>query len=323
MISSEVHLFKCNSFKTVTMDTKTNKDAPQAESDAIPELRETDPLRGDESKTEVKKSFSESCSVVVSNVTVEPTIFMFIVAVIITLMTTQNLNLEKACRVNLNFTDAICTSLKTQDIESQNSYEKAVQKLLAGIVPSRTYIAATLPCILAIFVGSWSDKTGHRKIFLISSISGQVLVCINNIINVFFFMELPLEAVVYGEAIFEGLAGGWCILFLTAFAYISSITTDETRTFRMGLMNFCMTVGFPIGMGLSGVVLKNLGYYGCYGMAACIHLTNLTYTLFVLKEAPRSKEQKKVYNIHILFYNKQSVHDINRFLTHETSSHND
>lgn len=267
------------------------------------EFTEKDPLRNEELIAEPERSFSETCSHVFKNITVEPSMLLFIMSAMIGMMTTQNLNLEKACRVNLNFTNEVCNSLKAQNVDSQNANEKEVQKLMATAMAARTYITATVPCLIALFVGAWSDKTGHRKVFLIISICGQFLVCINNMINVYFFMELPLEVLVFSEAFLEGFSGGWCVFFLSAFSYIGAITTEETRTFRMGLINFSLTVGFPIGMGLSGVMLKNYGYYGCYGLAASCHLFNLLYNIFVLKEPVRSKEQKKVLpRISILFY---------------------
>lgn len=260
------------------------------------EFTEKDLLRDEELEGEAEKSFGESCSHVYRNITVEPSMLLFVMSAIITMMTSQNLNLEKACRVNLNFTDEVCDSLKAQDVDSQNPNEREAQKLLASAMAARTYITATVPCLLALFTGSWSDKTGHRKIFLVISLSGQFLLCINNMINVYFFRQLSLEVLVFSEAFIEGFSGGWCVFFLSAFSYISAITTDKTRTFRMGLINFSLTVGFPIGMGLSGIVLKNFGYYGCYGLSASLHLLNIYYNIFILKEPPRSKEHKKVGN---------------------------
>lgn len=258
------------------------------------EPKETDPLKKDEDKPGAKRSFGANVANVLSNVTVEPAMLMFVMSAIITIITTQNLSLEKACRVNLNFTDEICDSLKMQEVDSQNIYERETQKLLAKSMASRTYISATIPCIMALFVGSWADMTGNRKLFMILPLSGQFLMCINNMINVYFFMQLPLEVLVYTEAVLEGFSGGWCVFFLTAFSYISAITTDETRTFRMGLISFAMTVGFPMGMGISGVLLKNFGYYGCYGLAATLHIINVLYNVCVLKDPERTKEQKKV-----------------------------
>ncbi|CAH2107667.1 unnamed protein product [Euphydryas editha] len=258
------------------------------------EYNEADPLNETKEarNEEKKKTFKENCSYVMKNITVEPTMFLFIFGIVIGILTSQNLNLEKACRVNLNFTTEICDGLKAQTLGEQNVYERDVQRLVASAMAWRTYITATIPCLLALFVGSWSDKTGHRKIFIIAPIIGQMLININAIINTYFFYQLRLEVIVFSEAILDGLSGSWCVTFLTIFSYISAITTNENRTFRMGLINFSLTVGFPIGMGLSGILLKSLGYYGCYGLVTGIHFINLMYIIFILKDPERTPEQK-------------------------------
>lgn len=257
---------------------------------------EKDPLQEQkhEKKPKKKQFITENCSYVIRNITVEPTMFFFVMAVIINGLTSQNLSLEKACRVNLNFTTEICDSLKVQSMESQNKYEKEVQRLVTQAMAWKIYISATITCMLALFVGSYSDKTGNRKIFLIYALAGQFFISINGIVNTYFLLALPLEIFVFTDAVIEALSGSWCICLMTMFAYISAITTHEERTFRMGLINFSLTVGFPIGMGSSGVLLRNIGYFGCFGLVGFIHVFNICYNVFILKDPERTNAQKKV-----------------------------
>lgn len=245
-------------------------------------------------ETEKKRNCYETCLYVLKNVTVEPTMFFFIMGAIFTMQTSQNLSLDKACRVNLNFTTEICDSLRQQTLESQNHYEKETQRLLATYLSYKTYIQATIPSFIALCAGSFSDKVGRRKIFLLISITGQIVGCINNIINTYFFYELSLEVLIFSDALIDAMFGSWCLAIFTIFAYISAVTREDERTFRMGLINFSMTVGFPIGMGLSGVMLKKTGYFGCYGLALCLHFLNFMYNSFILKDPKRTAEQKEV-----------------------------
>ncbi|XP_047516259.1 solute carrier family 46 member 3-like [Pieris napi] len=272
-----------------------SEDTNEESYDKHEEFKETDPLKHnvEDPTREKPRSFKENCVHAFKNITVEPSMFFFIIPMIFSILTSQNLNLEKACRVNLNFTDEICDSLKLQTVGAQNEYEKEVQKLVARAMSWRTSITATIPCVLALFVGSWSDKTGYRKIFLIIPILGQMLVSVNGVFHTFYFKEIGLEALVFSEAILDGMFGSWCISMLTMFSFISAITNDKNRTFRMGLINFSLTVGFPIGMGLSGLLLKKLGYYGCYVLAFGLHFVNLLYNTFILKDPERTVEQKK------------------------------
>lgn len=260
-------------------------------------FKETDTLKQDDV---TKKKENKNVCGFIKKITVEPVGALFILSCILTMLTTQNLNLDKACRVNLNFTTEICNKLRLQDTEGLNdTYEVAAQRLTASAMAWRSVITATIPSILALFVGSWSDLTGHRKIFIMIPMMGQILICISNMINVFFFYQLPLEVLVFSEAILESLSGAWCIAFLAIFSLISSITTKEERTFRIGIVSFSITVGFPIGMGLSGILLKKTGYYGCYGLSATLHVINLLYTALVLKDPPRTASQKEVIFIKI------------------------
>lgn len=258
---------------------------------------ETDPLTQNDvegKKETTKRTFKETCSHVLRNVTVEPSMFLFIIPCILVHLTTQNLSIEKACRVNLNFSSEICDALRQQTLGEQNEYERDVQHLVARALAWRTYITATIPCALSLFIGSWSDLTGNRKTFIMVPIIGATILCINNMINIFFFYQLSLEVLVISEAIVEGLYGSWCVALLSLFAYISSVTSEEERTFRMGMISFAMTVGVPIGSGISGILIKKVGFYGCYTIAGGIHIINLMYTIFVLKNPKRTPEQTTV-----------------------------
>ncbi|XP_052751736.1 solute carrier family 46 member 3-like isoform X2 [Galleria mellonella] len=258
------------------------------------ETTEEQPFRQNEETVEKnQRTCCETLSLVYNNITVEPSVVLFVIPYILMTLTSQNLGLEKACRVNLNFGDEICTALKQQTVESQNSYEKEVQKLVTSAYAWKTYITATLPCLLGIFVGSFSDRTGHRKCFLLMPIVGQILASISSVLNVYFLDKTNLETYVLTEAVIEALSGGMSVFFITIFAYISAITTNETRTFRMGMVNFALTAGAPVGMALNGVVLKYLGYYGVYALVGGLNLLNLLYNMFVLKDPKRSTEQKK------------------------------
>ncbi|CAB3244241.1 unnamed protein product [Arctia plantaginis] len=207
-------------------------------------------------------------------------------------MASQNLQLEKACRVNLNFSTEICDSLILQDGEAHSDYERDTQQLLANTLTWKTYLTATLSCIIALFVGSFSDKTGHRKLFLIVPMTGYILNGINSMLNVYFFYETRLEIVVLVGAIIEGLSGGWVILFMICFAYISTITSDKDRTFRVGILVFCVTLASPVGTVLSGVLLNALGYYGIIGIFISINMVSVLYTIFVIKDPKKSPEQQ-------------------------------
>ncbi|XP_047985957.1 solute carrier family 46 member 3-like isoform X1 [Leguminivora glycinivorella] len=231
---------------------------------------------------------------VFKHITVEPTGAIFLCGCIFVVTSSQTLQLEKTCRVNLNLGDDICTALRNQDTTANISvYEKQVQQYVARRLAWKSVLQSVLPCITLFFVGAWSDKTGKRIIIIAIPMIGEILHCISNIINVFFFYELPVEVQIFSDVILVGLAGGWATLFLGLFSYIGDITTVENRTHRLGFVQFFTFIGMPIGLGLSGIVLKNFGYYAVYGTALTMHICNMIYITLKLKDPERNEEQKK------------------------------
>lgn len=229
-----------------------------------------------------KRNYLEKLWLIKSNISVEPILAGLIIPSMLAKLAIQNLNLDKACRVRLNYTDEICDSL----IERKGNltlYEGEVQKVISNIETWKSVVQTALPTILVIFMGAWSDRTGNRKLCILLPIFGEFLVCISNILSTYFFYEISIEVTMLLEALCPALTGGWVMVYLGVFSYISDITDEESRTFRVGLVNLCMTAGIPIGTALSGILLKIWGYYGIFLLSGTIYLVTFTYGCIYLK----------------------------------------
>jgi MFS transporter, PCFT/HCP family, solute carrier family 46, member 3 len=221
----------------------------------------------------------------------------------------QNLNLEKACRVNYNFSEEICEALKIRDTANYTRYEEDVQKLAATVQAWKNVIQTAIPFLLILFVGAWSDKTGKRKVCILMPIVGEFITSIGLIVNTYFFYELPVEVAVFTEAIFPAITGGWYTSFVGVFSYIGDITTIEERTYRVGIVNLCMTLGYPIGNALSGILLRWIGYYGVFTISGSLYLFSVMYGVFYLEDPKKQIIEKKVsiiYDVDCGRYNNKS-----------------
>lgn len=218
-----------------------------------------------------------------ANITVEPIIACYIMSNVFSGLAVQNLNLEKACRVNLGYNDTVCTALNRRQTTNYTFEESEVQKLTASVQAWKNIVQTAFPCILVLFVGSWSDKTGRRKACILLPIVGEVLCCTSFMLNTYFFYELPLEVTALSD-LFPSLTGGWITVCVGVFSYIGDVTTKEMRTFRVGVANLCMSLGIPIGMSLSGILLQQIGYYGIFMISNCLYLTSLIYGYIRLKD---------------------------------------
>ncbi|KAF9422844.1 hypothetical protein HW555_001628 [Spodoptera exigua] len=230
------------------------------------------------------KSFREKLRYIKENITVEPLLAGLIIPSIISRFAMGNLNLDKACRVNFGFGDEICNALISKASKNFTEYEQAVQQLISSIDIWKSVISTALPCMIIMFLGAWSDRTGKRKLIILLPIYGELLTSLNNLVNVYFFYEIPVQVTVLLETLFPAITGGWVTMFLGVFSYISDITSEESRTFRVGLVNFCMTAGLPIGIGISGFLLQKMGYYGLFSLTSGLFSLVLLYGAFCLKE---------------------------------------
>lgn len=245
-------------------------------------------------KNKAKLTIRQRLKLIKENTTVEPIMACYVMPSVLASLATQNLNLEKACRVNLNYSNEICDALYLRETKNYTYYEEEVQKLTASIQAWKNVIQTALPVLLILFVGAWSDKTGKRKICILLPIVGEFLTCIGFIINTYFFYELPVEAAALTESIFPAITGGWFTNFIGVFSYIGDITNTENRTYRVGMVNLCMSLGYPIGSALSGVLLTWVGYYGVFSISASLYLFSLIYGYYTLEDPKRETVGKKV-----------------------------
>lgn len=60
-------------------------------------------------------TFTEKVRYVWSHITLEPMVACFVMPSMLLLLGVQNLNLEKACRVNLGYNQTVCDALRNRD----------------------------------------------------------------------------------------------------------------------------------------------------------------------------------------------------------------
>ncbi|XP_014291289.1 probable peptidoglycan muropeptide transporter SLC46 [Halyomorpha halys] len=218
------------------------------------------------------------------SMTVEPMLAWYIIGSVVAILATQNLNLEKACRVNLRFGDEVCTALERRETANYTKEEQAVQQLVASMAIWKTLVQSAVPAFLILFLGSWSDRRGRRKPCMLLPITGEFMTAIGLILCTYFFYELPMEVAGITEAIFPAFTGGWMTMFMAVFSYMGDITSLETRTLRIGIVNVCSSLSVPIGTAVSGILYKKIGYYGVFSLSASIYVLSFFYGYYKIPE---------------------------------------
>lgn len=249
---------------------------------------------GDSNVPDIQKmSWREKCGYISSHVTVEPMLACYIMPSVLASLATQNLNLEKACRVNLHYDKSVCDALSARNTSNYTLQEIQVQQLVAGMSVWKTILQSALPSVLILFLGAWSDRWGCRKPCMLLPIIGEFLTSIGLILCTYFFYELPMEVAGVVEALFPALTGGWFTMFMAIFSYMGDVTSLETRTLRIGVVNVFVSLGVPVGMALSGVLYMKIGFYGVFSISATLYIISFLYGLFRIKETRKTDEVGK------------------------------
>lgn len=240
-----------------------------------------------------RKSLRERYQHVKENITVEPVLAFYVVPGVLAKLASQNLSLDKACRVNFQYGDEVCDALIAKEGTLYQQEELAIQELIAGMEVWRNMLLTAIPSFLILFLGAWSDRTGKRKICILLPIIGDLLACLSNLLNAYYFYEIPVQVTMFFEALFPAITGGWITTYMGAFCYISDVSSEETRTFRVGVANLCLTAGSPIGSALSGILLEHIGYFGVFTLTSLMNLFSLCYGFLYIQDPERPIVEKK------------------------------
>lgn len=265
-----------------------------------------------DNKPERVYTFSEKFKMVATNITVEPIMLCYDIPHVVASLAMQHLNLEKACRVDLNYTTSICDAMAVHNETGYAKEDEAiVQKYVASAMAYRSILQSVIPTILVLFLGSWSDRHQKRKPCIILPLFGEVVLVLGLAISTYFFYEMPIIYNVFIEGLPPALTGGAHSLDMAVFAYISSITTLEERTVRVGAVNLIITVAGTIGSAICGVLYYQLGFYGCYVLTISAYTFGIFYTMIRIKdtkiEEDINAEPKKSFLVD--FFNPEIVKD--------------
>lgn len=169
--------------------------------------------------------------------TVEPLLGFYFVATILSSFATTNLNLEKACRVNLALNDSTCSAMKSGRNASVGvgmaamKAEALAQQMVADVIVWKTILQCIISGVLVVFAGSWSDRNRKRKQGMLIPVVGEFLATASRLLCYYYYYQLPMEFTAIAETVPAALTGGMLTLTLSVFSYIGDVTTVSAQKF--------------------------------------------------------------------------------------------
>ncbi|KAJ6646334.1 Thymic stromal cotransporter like [Pseudolycoriella hygida] len=273
-------------------------------------------------------------------ITVEPVIFAFGIPFYLQTIAIQNFALEQSCRVNLQFSAEICDnmidkSLNSIDCSNATTYqiketvyddnsglhntsmvyknfsleqeacraEIESQKLISIVSGYMAPIESITSLVIILIGGYWSDKTGRRKPLILLPLIGEMLSLCVYIFGAFFITQLPVQFVVVSVSLFKGMSGGLSLMYMGIFCYLTEMTAEKDRSFRIGLFYQIYALLSICTLPFSGVLYRLLGYVSkdnsnfvqdsfkyfahfseLFSICLLVEVLGISYTLLTLNE---------------------------------------
>ena len=81
------------------------------------------------------------------------------------------------------------------------------------------------------------------------------------------------------------LFGGNTTYLIGLYSYLADITSSDSRTSRLSVLDVSSISGFTAGIYLSAPLYQSLGFYGIFGITAGIYSLDFFFVLFFLAES--------------------------------------
>ncbi|KAK9693842.1 hypothetical protein QE152_g33964 [Popillia japonica] len=138
-----------------------------------------------------RMTYYQKLKLVLKNITVEPLVICYILPSTMLLITGQNLNIDKACRVNLKLDEEICDAIMARNTSAYNiTDEETIYKMVANVNAYKNIVYGIIPPTVLLFLGSWSDRTGRRKPGRLFPLFGDISSSIAYLLCVYFFHQI-------------------------------------------------------------------------------------------------------------------------------------
>ncbi|XP_050432603.1 proton-coupled folate transporter-like isoform X1 [Adelges cooleyi] len=219
----------------------------------------------------------------VSKISLESVTLLYSLSMSVSAFLQNNLLLRKACNPMEPFGECV------------NS-EKTAQHVVSIIHSWKALIQYTIPVVLIILAGPWSDSHGkRRKPLIFLPIVGQILTDAFCIMNAYFWSWPPQVAAVF-EAVTPGLFGSRSMFWVGIISYISDNTDVELRTLRFGVINATYYISSLIGTGISGILNVKLGFFGAFAVSIVLNSVALAIGYFAVKDTSVPYEENKLWH---------------------------
>ncbi|KAL7038667.1 hypothetical protein ACKWTF_009649 [Chironomus riparius] len=219
-------------------------------------------------------------------ISVEPTMFLYMMAFMLTSVVENVFFVYKSCTVNHGYSHEICIN-----IEKYNETKAEVQQTTTKFLQYNSIAGQIIPIMLALFIGSFSDRRG-RKLPLVMGLIGKFvyssMIVVNSLMTTW-----PVEYIIYTATIPSAMTGADVAIFASAFTYIADISTQNDRTMRITILDVVYLSTMPSGVFIGKYLYNHLSksFTKMFIINASLLFLSILYSLIMLDWQTTQKQR--------------------------------
>ncbi|KAH8284796.1 hypothetical protein KR054_001181 [Drosophila jambulina] len=231
----------------------------------------------------------------------DPAVFLAFFGRFLTDAVYQNQILYQTCVTVLEYNATECEPFLGTNRASDKAKASQVQEYASTITMASSIIESTVPAIVSLFLGPWSDKFGRRPILLSTFtgylISAVILIVLTQItaatnISPWWFLLSSVPSM---------FSGGTCALVTILYCYVGDVSSEEKRPMRMVTMEAAVGLGMMGGGVASGYIYAATGASALFIIVGSIIFIALLYVYFFVKESLKSENLQEGSRIREFF----------------------
>ena len=219
-----------------------------------------------------------------SDITVEPFMFLSMNIFFLNLVALPQIILDNVCLLKHN--ETTCRAMFAGLYKEHFDVVQEQSTLWFGGL----LVIATLITVLTLpFVGTISDKYGRYVAMFLSPV-GQILQTLALLGIAANGLEFPTWILLLVGPI-PGLVGDVSGLYVLTGSYISDITSEKTRTLRISLLEAAGMIAALSATVSSGFIIEAFGYVGIFVTSTVLIVLALVYLSFCVKPLNRTRKE--------------------------------
>ncbi|XP_036359865.1 proton-coupled folate transporter isoform X3 [Octopus sinensis] len=213
---------------------------------------------------------------------VEPILFLYMFTQFMNAAVFQSLFYSRICLKNFNA--SICSVLGNGSFTSEENY---VQGQTSNWILYCNVVLLIPSTFVSFFFGPFSDKVSRKIVIILPIIGNVLLFCVCALVS--YLENVPIAYILLGYFL-SGLLGGYIGMLMAILSYATHVTDIKFRTIRIGIVESMIFFSGTIGVFLSGILLKYIGFVWIYVLMAGCCIVALIYCIIVIEDINTSGE---------------------------------